>query len=182
MAEKTKNKSKYVIILLLVVIVILAVAFVIMAVGKKEPENAGVSNSAVTEETKPKREVMVNEENVEAIVSEMAEEKATPMGYYEVKMNSTWNFENSSVASSNAYVENSLSNTNSVYFDVVDSKTGETVYASPILPVGTHIDNIVLDSKLSAGTYDCVCTYNLLDENDEPISNVSVTVTLNIEN
>ena len=44
------------------------------------------------------------------------------------------------------------------------------------------MDKIKLDKKLKAGTYDCVMTYHLLDENEETISTVRVNVTIIVEN
>lgn len=132
-------------------------------------------------EEAPQRDVIVNEENAEEVAAEMVGKERTPVGSYQVTMNSTWNFADASSASENAYVENAEANTNSVYFDVVRSDTGETILESPILPVGAYWDEITLDSKLPAGTYDCVLTYHLLDENDDPISKVNVGLTIVIE-
>ena len=128
-----------------------------------------------------KRNVVVNEQNAEEIVSQMLEEERTPIGAYQVTMNTTWNFKDGSVASDNAFVQNVMNNTNPVYFDVVRSDTNETIFKSPILPIGTYLNNITLDSILEAGTYDCVCTYYLLDEDDKPVSQVSIALTINIK-
>ena len=95
-------------------------------------------------------------------------------------MNSTWDFARGDAPSDNAYVENVEANTNSVYFDVVRTDTDETIFESPILPVGSYLENITLDSNLSAGTYECLVTYHILDENDESMSTVKLTLTINI--
>ena len=128
------------------------------------------------------RNVVVNEENIEEILAELDEKEAVPVGYYETIMNSTWNFANGESPSSNAYVENAEANTNSVYFDVTLAETEETIYESPILPVGSHLENITLDSNLSKGTYDCIVTYHLLDEENISISTLKVTLTIIVEN
>lgn len=130
----------------------------------------------------PRRDVVVNEENAEKMASDMIEQPKTPVGSYEVTMNVTWNFENGKSASDNAYVGNAESNTNSVYFDIIRSDTNETIYASPILPVGTYLDDITLDEELPAGTYDCICTYHLIDENEAPISKVNVSLQIVVRN
>ncbi|MCD8000828.1 MAG: hypothetical protein LUH21_26790 [Clostridiales bacterium] len=167
--EKAQSRGKITLMICLAVIITLAGILTYLLLNGKEAE-------------KPKRNVVVNEENAEKIASEMIEEEKTPLGYYEVTMNSTWSFEDGASASDNAYVKNSQGNTNSVYFDVVRSDTEETIYASPILPVGTHLESITLDEKLEAGTYDCVCTYYLLDEKDNPLSKVNVGLTIVIRN
>lgn len=165
------NKKRGKIILIICILVIIALVGVIAFLLLQRNGNDTA-----------KRNVVVNEENAEDVAAELTSREVTPPGSYEVTMNGTWNFENGAAASSNAYVENSESNTNAVYFDVVRSDTGETIYASPILPVGSHLENITLDEKLPAGTYDCVCTYHLLDEDDNPISRVNVSVTIQIQN
>lgn len=135
------------------------------------------SNNSRKEEP-VKRNVVVNKDNVEEVLEQL--EDPVPPGSYEVKMNSTWNFASGDAPSDNAYVENVEANTNSVYFDVTRADTEETIFESPILPVGSYLDNITLDSNLPAGTYDCLVTYHLLDENDESISTVKLTLTINI--
>ncbi len=124
----------------------------------------------------PRRNVVVNEENVDEIISQMQSSQRVDPGSYEMTMNSTWYFEDGAAASSNAYVENSVANTNSVYFDIQRTDTDETIYESPILPVGSHLEDITLDTALPTGTYDCVLIYYLLDEDDNPMSTVRVSL------
>ena len=83
---------------------------------------------------------------------------------HDVKMNSTWTFEDGAAYSKDAYVENPLSNINSVYFDVKVNGYDEPVFTSPELPVGSRIENITLDKVLKAGTYNCTLTYYLLSK------------------
>lgn len=132
-------------------------------------------------ETK-KRNVVVNEKNAEEVASELLAQEKTPVGSYLVTMNSTWNFTSGDVASENAYVKNADANSNSVYFDIVRTDTGDTIYESPILPVGTYLEDITLDTVLQAGTYDCVLTYYLLDEEDNAVSKTNLALTIVIEN
>ncbi len=153
-------------ICIIVIIVLLGVVLYLLFGRKEEPLN---------------RNVVVNEDNVEKVLEELDEKESVPVGYYETIMNSTWNFKSGDVPSDNAYVENAESNTNSVYFDLIRTDTEETIYESPILPVGSHLENITLDTDLPAGTYDCVVTYHLLDEEDKSISTLKVTVTVVIE-
>lgn len=125
-----------------------------------------------------KREVVVNEDNVDKVLSQLEQQEITPPGSYTVRMNYTWNFANGTATSKDAYVENAESNTNSVYFDVTLADTEETIYESPIIPVGKHVDKVILSKDLDAGTYDCVVTYHMLDKNDESVSTVNVKLTI----
>lgn len=127
------------------------------------------------------RNVVVNEDNVEEVLTQLQDKPRTAPGYYEVMMNTTWNFPNGEEPSSNAYVKNVETNTNSVYFDITLADTEETILASPILPIGSYLDNITLDTVLSAGTYDCLCTYHLLDDENISIATLKLTLTIVIE-
>lgn len=167
--QKSKNVKGVIVFALCVLIIVVLLILVIYLLNDRQKENEPV-----------KRNVVVNEKNVQEIVEQMTEER-TPPGSYEVTMNSTWNFANGDAASENAYVKNAETNTNSVYFDVTRTDTGETIYASPIIPVGSYLDNISLDDSLPAGVYDCLITYHLLDEEDKNISSVKLTLTIVVE-
>lgn len=130
-----------------------------------------------------KRNVVVNRENVDEVIQEMQEvnDSNLPL-YYEAKMNSIWHFFDGKSPSDNAYVENVETNTNDVYFDVIREDTNETIYQSPLLPIGSYLEKITLDTELSAGTYDCVLIYHLVDENQKSLSTARFTLTVVVEN
>jgi len=76
-------------------------------------------------------------------------------------------------------VANSKDNTNSVYFDIYLAGNEETaIYESPIMPVGSHLENIALKEDLDPGTYDCVVKYNLVDEDGNDLSYVRVSLSI----
>lgn len=126
--------------------------------------------------------VVVTPDNVEQIAEQMDKSQYTPVGSYEVNMNSDWVFANGAAASSNAYVGNSINNTNSVYFTVTLNSDSSVVLTSPVIPVGSHLENIKLDAELAKGTYGAVLKYFLLDSSGKEISNVSVAINLTIQN
>jgi hypothetical protein len=47
-----------------------------------------------------------------------------------------------------------------------------------VIPVGSHLEDITLDKELDDGTYDCVVTYTLVDDDQNPISTVRVALTI----
>jgi hypothetical protein len=98
--------------------------------------------------------------------------------YYEATMNVDWQFPNGSSPSNNAYVENATSNTRTVYFDVLLKDTEELVYSSPYIPVGSKLEKFSLDYDLSAGEYDATVVYHLVDDEQNEISTVKVTIKL----
>lgn len=129
-----------------------------------------------------KRNVVINKENLEEVLNNMAEEDFVPLGSYEAKMSSNWVFADGKSASENAYVENVVANSHDVYFDIMLSDTKERIYASPVLPIGSHLEAITLDKDLDAGTYDCILEYHLVDEEQNTISTVSFALTIIVQN
>lgn len=168
MSEQKDRKIKGGVIVfgICAIIIIALLAAVIYLLTAKREENEPV-----------KRNVVVNEKNVDEVISQLAEER-TPPGAYQVTMNTTWNFPSGDEPSENAYVKNAEANTNSVYFDVTRSDTEETIYESPIIPVGSWLEDITLDTNLPDGVYNCVITYHLLDDEDKSISTVKLTLTI----
>lgn len=167
LSNQTEQKSKKSITLVLVIAIVAIVIIVALVLF-------------FTKAKTNKKNVVVTPDNVEEILSDM-QDKQVKAGTYEVKMNTTWSFDKGDSASSDAYVENSTANTNDVYFDVVRSDTNETIFTSPIIPVGSHLENITLDKALDAGSYDCVLTYHLLDKNGDTISTLKINVKINVE-
>ena len=155
--KSTKMKGGIILAICIVVIIILLGAVVYLLNARK------------AEDEPVKRNIVVNEKNVEEVIEQLGEER-TPPGSYQVTSGDT--------ASEDAYVKNAEANTNAVYFDITRQDTEETIYESPIIPVGSWLEDITLDSTLPDGTYPCVITYHLLDEEDKSISTVKLTLTL----
>lgn len=167
LSSKTEKKSKTGILAVLgisfIIIVMIVVLIIFFAKSKTGRKN-----------------VVVTPDNVEEILSE-AEGKQVTAGSYEVTMNTTWNFDRGDSSSSDAYVENSTSNTNDVYFDIIRSDTNETIFTSPTIPVGSHLENITLDKVLDEGTYNCVLTYYLLDKAGNTTSKLNLKLTIHVK-
>ena len=120
----------------------------------------------------------VKEGNRDDIMSEMSDK--VEEGMFECKMTTTWTFENADSVSPNAYVANVENNRYTFYFDVYEESTNELLYSSPLLPVGTEINDIKLEKKLSAGDYNAVVMYTLVDENEEEVSTAGFTITISV--
>lgn len=157
-----KSKTNIVPIVLAAAVMLVVIVALVLILTKQSPD---------TEE----RNVVVTPDNVEEIIADMQKAES---GTYEVVMNTTWHFDSGSSASTDAYVENSTANANDVYFDIVRPDTGETIFASPIIPVGSHLENITLDKPLEAGEHKCILTYHLLDDAGEHVSRLDIYVTI----
>lgn len=135
------------------------------------------------EKEEPKRNVVINQENAEEVVSEMISQEYVPPGYYSASMTTTWHFETGDSVSEDAYVANKEENTNDVYFDLyLDGQEDEPILQSPIIPRGSELENITLDKKLDAGTYDCVMIYHLVDSEQKTVSTLRVGLIIIVEN
>lgn len=166
--ETKRNTGRTLLIICMIVILaLLAVIVFLLMKGNRDAE-----------EEAPGRSIVVNEDNAEEVAEEIISERKVTPGSYQVTMNSTWNFQNGAASSDNAYVENSTANMNPVYFDLQIADTEEVIYESPIIPVGSHLDDIKLDTDLDAGTYDCVLIYHLVDEEQNTLSTLRMAVTV----
>jgi hypothetical protein len=181
-----KRDSRFLLALILGIIVIAALLGVIifLLLGRGNSATTEVKEIIVRESAEPERRaVVVNEENAEKVAEDLLNMEATPLGYYEVSMNFSWTFPDGASVSDNAYVENVLSNTSDVYFDVVlEEDESVTLYASPILPPGTHTNEIKLAQDLDAGTYPCVIIYHLVDSQQRTISTLRMNMEIVVNN
>lgn len=175
-AAKSTNRLPVILIAVIAILIIAALVAVIVLLLKREPEvvESGPTPAGYV------RGTVLTEDNVEEVLAQRAEPVAA--GYYNCTMNMEWHFEDSSKASYDAYVLNSTMNTHTVYFDVNLEETNELVYSSLYIPVGLGVDEIQLSSALEAGVYPAIVTYHLVDEDNNELSTVAVTVTLYIEN
>lgn len=176
MAKEQNTKSaKGTIIGVCVAVVIIALVGVIvylLITRNKEPEEAP-------------RNVVVTQENAEQVldnINEMEKIEAVAPGYYTVTMNPTWHFKNGQEASYDAVVENVEANTNDVFFDIVLESDEDTVlYKSPVIPRGGTLKDIALDEQLTQGTYPCVVIYHLIDDDQNTLSTLRVTLSIIVE-
>lgn len=168
--EKKGGRKTLSIVILFAIILVMAgiIAYLLMS---REP--------AKEEE---RRNVVLTPDNVEEVIQQMEEEEYVAPGYYTVTMNFDWHFATGNAVSSNAYVENAVGNTNAVYLDLFLAEDEENaIYKSPVIPIGSSLQEIKLDTPLGAGTYDCVAVYHLVDDDQNTVSTLRVTVTVIIE-
>lgn len=151
--------------------VVLPIALVCVIVGI-------ILISFIGEDVEPN--LVVTPENVEELISSLKEEERTPIGSYEVKMDMEWEFKNGTTPCEGTLIENVVNNNNEVYCIVKLKNTGEEIYKSPFIPVGSTLENILLDKDLKKGEYDCILTYHLVDSSYKDVSQVSVEIKVKI--
>jgi len=162
------KKAKAAIVIGSVVIIALLVTVIVLLLrGKEEDKDQGSE----------KRSVVASEKNVDEIVEEMHDEPYVAPGYYNSRMTTTWNFATGDAVAEDAYVANVSGNTNDVYFDVVlEEDESKVIYKSPLIPRGSEIQGIKLDTKLSKGEYPAVVIYHLVDGEQNTVSTLRVGI------
>lgn len=166
MQKKDKGKK---VIILIVLLLLLAVISAMGAVIYK------LANKPEEEPVKVDRKVSEG-----LVVDGQVNQKASE-ARFTTDMNMVWTFPSGNPASNNAVIGNSTSNSYDLYFEVyLDNEEQTLLYSSPVLPVGKRLDQLVLDQALPDGTYDAICTYHLLDDEDpdQELGAVSFSVTL----
>jgi hypothetical protein len=105
-------------------------------------------------------------------------------GMFECNMSMTWTFADGSAKSNDAYVANSENNKYPIFFDVILKDTGETIYSSPVLPVGSKLTDFALDKHLEAGNYKATVMYSLIrdEQSQEIVSQAGFVIKINVNN
>lgn len=162
--------------------VIICIAVITVLIGVVVFLMLGRNTSDTVAETEPRRNVVVNEQNAEEVAEEMVDAQFTEPGYYTVNMATEWHFATGDAVSTDARVDNVAGNTNPVYFDLfLRENEEEPIYRSPVIPVGSFLEHIALEQPLEAGTYDCVMVYHLVDDEQNTISTLRVTIRIVVE-
>lgn len=181
MKEGSKNKKTGLFFIGGLVAIIILLVVVIVLLMRKPAEVSEVPEASKASE-EPRRSVVVSQDTVDDFVENMLQGNYVAPGYYSVSMRTTWHFAKGDGVSDDAFVENLAENTNDVFFDVfLADNEDEAIYQSPILPRGSRLNDIALDTVLSAGTYDCVMVYHLVDEEQNTLSTLRVAFTIIVD-
>jgi len=173
--EKSKKlKPVHVVISLMAVLLIAATTVILVFVLKDKPED---EHDLDMYQVPGARGTLASPENIDEIRQQASAASSGDTSYI-AKMNVDWVFDRWNIPTTNAYVENSIDNRRTVYFDLHLQETGELVYSSPFIPLGSIHGNFALDTAVPAGIHPAVVTYHLVDDNHVNITSVSVTVTL----
>ena len=150
--------------------IVLAIAFLICAIG------AGiflitrlVSKPLAEKEARAKAGIVYDSSAVEGCwdnlspeeIAEKLNEKVAE-GMINISMNTAPYFENGK-AEGNIMIVNESINNYPQQVEFIRNDTGEQIYQSKAIPVGSKIERAALDVKLPAGTYECTAMFHNLD-------------------
>jgi len=169
---------KHTIILGSFAVVVTATVFIVLTLFRNDDVVDDLERNLLTGEIVDGRGILVTPENIDQIIADMSE--PVQDGYYIATQNVDWVFDTWDTSSSNAFVENVIDNTRTVYFDLHLEATGDLVYSSPFMPLGSKLEGFALDSAVSAGEHPAIVTYHLVDDEFQNLTTVSVAVLLRI--
>ena len=116
-------------------------------------------------------------EELEAALNEKVAE-----GMINISMNTAPYFENGS-ADGNLMIVNESVNNYPQKVQIVRNDTGEQIYESGAIAVGSKIERAKLDAELTAGTYECTAYFHNLDpETGEIIGTAGAIINITIKN
>ena len=169
--------------------VVLAVAFLVCAIG------AGIflitrlaSKPLVKEDARAQTGIVYDSSAVEGgwdnlspeEIAEKLNEKVAE-GMINISMNTAPYFENVK-AEGNVMIVNESINNYPQKVQIVRNDTGEQIYESNAIPVGSKIERATLDVTLPAGTYECTAYFHNLDpETGDIIGTAGAIITITIQ-
>ena len=170
--------------------VVLAIAFLVCAIG------AGiflitrlVSKPLTKEEARAKAGIVYDSSAVEGgwdnlspeEIAEKLNEKVAE-GMINISMNTAPYFEDGK-AEGNVMIVNESINNYPQQVEFIRNDTGEQIYQSKAIPVGSKIERAALDVELPTGTYECTAMFHNLDPiSGEIIGTAGAIITITVKN
>ena len=178
-------KRGFAIIIAFLVIIVILVGVIAFLLGRNtstSDNGSEAGNTTSNREVVSESRVILDENSAAGVMEDMRSEVAE--GMFECNMSMTWTFDDTTNPSKDAYVANSKNNKYPIYFDVILKDTGETIYTSPILPVGSELKNFALDKSLDPGTHKVKVMYTLIKDevSQEPISSAGFIIKVKVGN
>ena len=116
-------------------------------------------------------------EEIEARLNEKVAE-----GMINISMNTAPYFENGA-SEGNVMIVNESINNYPQQVEFIRNDTGEQIYQSKAIPVGSKIERAALDVELPAGTYECTAMFHNLDPvSGETIGTAGAIINITIKN
>ena len=114
-------------------------------------------------------------------IAEKLNEKVAE-GMINISMNTAPYFENGA-SEGNVMIVNESINNYPQQVEFIRNDTGEQIYQSKAIPVGSKIERAALDVELPAGTYECTAMFHNLDPvSGETIGTAGAIINITIKN
>ena len=160
-SDQENKKSHYHTVILIGVLLIIAILLAVFRSCESTP------NSDKTEATAPgivyddgAVQGGWDEANTDKIIASLKEK--VEEGMINISMNTSPNFK-SGTSSGTLMIVNESINRYPQVIEITRNDTGEIIYKSDAIPVGSKIESDTLDTALPAGTYECTATFHNVD-------------------
>ena len=175
--RKTKLSPIHISLIALAILVVIAV-IVTFAVKKDEPKEPTTQSGIVYDGSAVEGgwDNLSPEEIAEKLNEKVAE------GMINISMNTAPYFEDGK-AEGNVMIVNESINNYPQQVEFIRNDTGEQIYQSKAIPVGSKIERAALDVELPAGTYECTAMFHNLDPvSGETIGTAGAIINITIKN
>lgn len=161
----TSRKTK-VLVGIIVILILIIIGMIVgwMLFGRKKKEQTA---------DKP---TLITEDNADQVIGDLEDDSADTM--FNCRMTYNWSFNGKK--SEDAYVANTDYNHYPIYFEVRDDNSQDIIYKSATIPVGSEINGITLDQKLSMGVHPATVIYHLVNDKGEEVSSTAFTITIQV--
>ena len=170
--------------------VVLAVAFLVCAIGAGIFLITRLASKPLTKEDARGQTGIVYDSSAveggwdnlspEEIAKKLNEKVAE--GMINISMNTAPYFENGT-AEGNVMIVNEAINNYPQQVEFIRNDSGEQIFQSKAIPVGSKIERAALDMELPAGTYECTAMFHNLDPvSGEIIGTAGAIITITIKN
>lgn len=159
-AKKDNRNHKTIGIVILVLVIIAAALFIFRSCSGDNTADPTPSGGTGIVYDDNAVEGGWNEADVDKIVEGLNEK--VEEGMINISMNTSPNFANGTSTGNLMIVNESVNNYPQVV-EITRNDTGEKIYTSGAIAVGSKIENAKLDTQLDAGTYDCTAMFYNVD-------------------
>ena len=175
--RKTKLSPIHISLIALAILVVIAV-IVTFAVKKDDPKEPAAQSGIVYDDAAIEGgwDNLSPEEIAEKLNEKVAE------GMINISMNTAPYFEDGK-AEGNVMIVNESINNYPQQVEFIRNDTGEQIYQSKAIPVGSKIERAALDVELPAGTYECTAMFHNLDPvSGKTIGTAGAIINITIKN
>ena len=169
--------------------VVLAVAFLVFAIGAGIFTAVRMIRKPAQSKDDPKNGIVYDDSAIEGgwdnlspeEIAEKLNEKVAE-GMINISMNTAPYFEDGK-AEGNVMIVNESINNYPQQVEFIRNDTGEQIFQSKAIPVGSKIERAALDVELPAGTYECTAMFHNLDPvSGEIIGTAGAIINITIKN
>lgn len=177
---KKVNSTGKILVIFCAVLIAMGGVLIFLLLDQRQREIA--ESTPQIRETIGGRGVLVTPDNLNTLTDEVVEPIEDTR--YTSSMSLDWVFDTWDTPAPNVYVRNDTANKRTVYFDFYlddeNGDLGEMVYSSPYIPVGGELRNFALQKEVPAGEYSATIVYHLVDEEYNEVSNISLGLSLTV--